>query len=64
MVKVKTFSSPLKIFQVHNELVSLDNEVNDFLKTSKITKVLSVADSTTSMNGGTMGIIRVLAYEE
>ncbi len=64
MAKVKTFTSPLKIFQVHNELISLDNEVNDFLKTNKITKVLSVADSTTSMNGGTMGIIRVLTYEE
>ena len=29
MVKVKTFTSPLKIFHVHNELMSLDKEVNE-----------------------------------
>ena len=64
MVKVKTFSSSLKIFQVHNELMSLDKEVNEFLETNKINKVVSVSDSTTNIDGGTMGIIRVLAYEE
>ena len=64
MVKVKTFSSSLKIFQVHNELMSLDKEVNDFLQANKINKVVSVSDSTTNIDGGTMGVIRVLAYEE
>lgn len=64
MVKVKTFSSSLKIFQVHNELISLDKEVNEFLETNKIKKVVSVSDSTTNIAGGTMGVIRVLAYEE
>lgn len=64
MVKIKTFSSSLKIFQVHNELMSLDKEVNEFLETNKIKKVVSVSDSTTNIDGGTMGIIRVLAYEE
>ncbi|HHT9130739.1 MAG TPA: hypothetical protein ACFYEC_07745 [Candidatus Brocadiaceae bacterium] len=64
MVKVKTFTSPLKIFQVHNELVALDKEVNDFLQANKIKKVVSISDSTTSTDGGTMGIIRVVAYEE
>ncbi len=64
MVKVKTFSSSLKIFQVHNELISLDKEVNDFLQTNKIKKVVSISDSTTNIDGGTMGIIRALAYEE
>ena len=64
MVKIKTFSSSLKIFQVHNELMSLDKEVNDFLQANKINKVVSVSDSTTNIDGGTMGIIRVLAYEE
>ena len=64
MVKVKTFSSSLKIFQVHNELVSLDKEVNDFLQANKTNKVVSVSDSNTNIDGGTMGIIRVLAYEE
>ena len=64
MVKVKTFTSPLKIFQVHNELVALDKEVNDFLQENKIKKFVSISDSTTSTDGGTMGIIRVVAYEE
>ena len=64
MVKIKTFSSSLKIFQVHNELMSLDKEVNDFLQANKIKKVVSVSDSTTNIDGGTMGIIRILAYEE
>ena len=64
MVKVKTFSSSLKIFHVHNELMSLDKEVNDFLQTNKVKKVVSVSDSTTNIDVGTMGVIRVLAYEE
>ena len=64
MVKVKTFTSPLKIFQVHNELVELDKGVNEFLQENKIKKVISVCDTTTNNDGGTMGIIRVLAYEE
>ena len=64
MVKVKTFTSPLKIFHVHNELMSLDKEVNEFLETNKIKKVVSVSDSTTRNDGGAMGVIRALAYED
>ena len=64
MVKVKTFTSPLKIFHVHNELMTLDKEVNDFLLANKIKRVVSVCDSTTNTDGGTMGIIRVVTYEE
>ncbi len=64
MVKVKTFTASLKIFHVHNELMSLDKEVNDFLQKGKIKKVISVSDSTTNIDGGTMGVIRVIAYEE
>ncbi|OHB69456.1 MAG: hypothetical protein A2W17_09920 [Planctomycetes bacterium RBG_16_41_13] len=63
MIKIKTFTSTLKIFHVHNELVELDKEVNDFLQLNNITKVVSVSDSTTNTGGDTMGIIRVLAYE-
>ena len=64
MVKVKTFTSPLKIFHVHNELVELDKGVNEFLQANQIKKVISVCDTTTNTDGGTMGIIRVLTYEE
>jgi len=64
MVKVKTFTSPLKIFHVHNELMELDKVINDFLQENNIEKVVSVSDSITNTGGDTMGIIRVLTYEE
>ena len=64
MVKVKTFSTQLRIFHVKEELDALDNAVNEFIKKSKIKKVVSVSDSSTSnIDGGTMGLIRVVAYE-
>ncbi len=64
MIKVKTFTSPLRIFHVHNELTTLDKEVNDFLQVNNIKKVISICDSTTHTDGNTMGIIRVVTYEE
>ncbi len=64
MVKVKTFSTQLRIFHVKEELDELDKTVNDFIKKSKIKKVVSVSDSSTAnIDGGTMGLIRVVAYE-
>lgn len=64
MVKVKTFTSTLRMFHVHNELTALDKEVNDFLLSNSVKRVISVSDSATSANGDTMGIIRVVAYED
>ena len=64
MIQVKTFTSPLKIFHVHNELVELDKEVNNFLQQNNIAKLVSVSDSITNTGGDTMGIIRVIAYED
>ncbi len=64
MVKVKTFSTQLRIFHVKEELDALDKAVNEFIKKSKIKKVVSVSDSSTAnIDGGTMGLIRVVAYE-
>ena len=64
MVKVKSFSTQLRIFHVKEELDELDKAVNDFIKRSKIKKVVSVSDSSTAnIDGGTMGLIRVVAYE-
>ncbi len=64
MVKVKTFSTQIRIFHVKEELDALDKAVNDFIKKSKIKKVVSVSDSSTAnVDGGTMGLIRVVAYE-
>ena len=64
MIKVKTFASPLKIFQAKKELEELDAMVNRFIEEYKIVKVVSVSDScTTDDSGATMGLIRVIAYE-
>ena len=63
MAKVKTFASPLKIFQARKELDDLDAMVNNFIEKNKVQKVISVSDACTSDNSGTIGVIRVLAYE-
>jgi hypothetical protein len=63
MAKVKTFASSLKIFHARKELEGLDDLVNMFLEENKVQKVISVSDTCTTGEGGTMGLIRVLAYE-
>ncbi|MGD0235316.1 MAG: hypothetical protein ABSC55_12370 [Syntrophorhabdales bacterium] len=65
MVKVKTFAVPLKIFETVRELEALDKQVNEFIKEKAVKKVLSASDAcTTDANGATIGIIRVVTYEE
>lgn len=65
MIKVKTFTNELKIFHTINELNELDKKANDFIKENNIRKVISVSDTcTTDNSAATIGIIRVLAYEE
>ena len=64
MVKVKTFTTELKVFHTANELKQLDAQVNKFIADNHITKVISVSDaSTTDNSGATIGLIRVLTYE-
>jgi hypothetical protein len=63
MVKVKTFTSELKIFHTKSELDDLDQQVNAFIETNNVKEVVSVSDSCTTEKGDTMGIIRVVAYE-
>ncbi len=64
MVKVKTFSSPLKIFHIKNELAALDEQINRFIEENHINKVVSISDAcTTDEKGTTIGLIRVMAYE-
>ena len=64
MVKVKTFGEPLQIFKVRKELDELDARVNAFISDNKISRVISVSDCTTTEDGATIGLIRVLVYEE
>jgi hypothetical protein len=63
MVKVKTFASPLKIFQTRKELEALDEMVNKFIEENNIQKVISVSDACTEDESGSIGVIRVIAYE-
>ncbi|MDT8419988.1 MAG: hypothetical protein RQ754_06120 [Desulfuromonadales bacterium] len=64
MIKVKTFGEPLEMFRAHKELIELDTRVNDFIRENGIERVISVSDSTTTEEGKTIGLIRVLVYEE
>jgi len=64
MIKVKTFTSPLKIFHAKNELDEFDSLVNRFIEENSVNKIISVSDAcTTDDNGATIGIVRVIAYE-
>ena len=64
MIKVKTFTTPLKIYHAHEELDVLDEQVNAFLSENEIKKVVSVSDSSiTDDTGAAIGLIRVLAYK-
>ncbi len=64
MVKVKTFASPLKIFQAKQELEALDAMVNRFIDENNVQKVISVSDTcTTDDSGASIGLVRVIAYE-
>jgi hypothetical protein len=64
MVKVKTFSTELKIFHTMKELVDLDEQVNRFIKENNVSNIVSVSDTTTTDDkGATIGLVRVVAYE-
>jgi peroxiredoxin len=63
MIKVKTFGEPLQPFKAQRELTELDERVNRFITENGIKRVITVSDSTTSEDGNTCGLIRVLVYE-
>jgi hypothetical protein len=63
-LKVKTFTTELKIFQTMKELDTLDDQVNRFITKTRVKRVVSVSDTSTSDDtGATIGLIRVLTYE-
>jgi hypothetical protein len=64
-VKVKTFGMEIRPMKTMQELTQLDKMVNDFIAGNGIGKVISVSDSsTTDDKGETIGLVRVIAYEE
>lgn len=65
MVKVKTFGMELRPMKAMGELSALDDAVNRFISEHGVKKVISVSDMpTTDDKGETIGIVRVVCYEE
>ena len=64
MIKIKTFGEPLQPFKAQRELQELDERINRFIAENGIKRVITMSDSTTSEDGNTCGLIRVLVYEE
>jgi len=64
-VKVKSFGMEIRPMKTMQELKRLDDMVNEFMAGNGIRKVISVSDSTTTDDKGeTIGLVRVVAYEE
>ncbi len=64
-IKIKSFGMEIRPLKTMLELNQLDDVVNNFLAGSGIKKVISVSDSsTTDDKGETIGLVRVIAYEE
>lgn len=65
MYKVKTFGIEIRPLMTMKELSELDSMVNKFFAENKIKSVVSVSDAPTTDNTGeTIGLIRVVCYEE
>ncbi|MBI4330002.1 MAG: hypothetical protein HY673_01825 [Chloroflexi bacterium] len=65
MIKVKSFQTPIQILKTTRQLAKLDDDVNKFIAENKVTSVISVSDAaTTDDTGATIGLVRVVTYEE
>ncbi len=63
--KVKSFGMEIKPMKTMTELRELDAMVNKFVSENRVKRIISVADSaTTDDKGETIGLVRVLAYED
>lgn len=64
-IKVKSFGMEIRPLKTMNELKTLDDAVNAFIAQNGVRKIISVSDSpTTDDKGETIGLVRVVAYEE
>ncbi|HEY5974363.1 MAG TPA: hypothetical protein VIU41_06425 [Geobacteraceae bacterium] len=64
-LKVKTFGMEIKPLKTMQELGSLDTMVNRFVAENGIKRLISVSDTpTTDDTGETIGLVRVIAYED
>ncbi len=64
-VKVKSFGMEIRPLKTMQELATLDGMVNRFIADNGIKRVISVSDTPTTDDAGeTIGLVRVVAYEE
>ncbi len=65
MFKVKTFGIEIRPMKTMHELREIDGMVNEFLAKGQVKGVVTVSDvATTDDKGETIGLIRVVCYEE
>ncbi len=63
--KVKSFGMEIRPMKTMQELSELDAMVNVFVAENRVKRIISVADSsTTDDKGETIGLVRVIAYED
>lgn len=63
--KVKSFGMEIRPMKTMRELHDLDEQVNRFAAENGVKRIVSVSDSsTTDDKGETIGIVRVVAYED
>jgi len=64
-IKVKSFGMEIRPLKTMQELKALDDMVNSFIAANGVRKVISISDSpTTDDKGETIGLVRVIAYED
>jgi hypothetical protein len=65
MYKVKTFGTDIQPFKTMKALQAIDDMVNDFFDKNPVKQVISISDTpTTDDKGETIGLIRVVCYED
>jgi uncharacterized protein YaaR (DUF327 family) len=63
--KVKSFGMEIRPMKTMQELQQLDEAVNRFVVENGVKRIVSVSDSsTTDDKGETIGLVRVVAYED
>ncbi len=63
--KVKSFGMEIRPMKTMRELHEFDAMVNQFVAENAVKRIISVSDSaTTDDKGETIGLVRVLAYED
>ena len=63
--KVKTFGMDIRHLKTMKELAELDALVNRFVAENGVKRIVSVSDTPTTDNTGeTIGLVRVVAYED